>query len=87
MVGKIYEMHIFMNQGDEQIILQQGGHGLVSTWMISVQLAMLMACPYFEETSTRTGFTRLALCSFATLVVMVAENKYVVRSLGMTLRI
>lgn len=42
---------------------------------------------YLEETSTLTGFDRLARCNFATLVVMVAENKYVVRSLGITLRI
>lgn len=55
--------------------------------MVSVQLEISIACPYFEETSTRMGFTRLALWSFATFVVMVAENKYVVRSVGMTLRI
>ena len=42
---------------------------------------------YFLETSTRTGFSRLARCNFATLVVIVAENKNVFLSFGMTLRI
>ncbi len=31
--------------------------------------------PHFLDTSTRTGLDKLALCSFATLVVIVAENK------------
>lgn len=30
---------------------------------------------YFDETSTRTGLDKLARCSLATFVVMVAENK------------
>lgn len=42
---------------------------------------------HFDDTSTRTGLFKLARCSFATLVVMVAENKYVFRSFGITLRI
>jgi hypothetical protein len=41
--------------------------------------------PYFVDTSTRTGFDKLARWSLATLVVIVAENRYVVRSLGMAL--
>ena len=41
----------------------------------------------FEDTSTLMGFDRLALCSLATLVVIVAENRYVFLSFGMTLRI
>lgn len=35
----------------------------------------------------RTGFDKLARWSFATFVVIVAEKRYVVRSLGMTFRI
>ena len=42
---------------------------------------------YFVETSTRTGFAKLARWSLATFVVIVAEYKYVVRSFGMALRI
>lgn len=41
----------------------------------------------FDDTSTRTGFDKLALCSLATLVVIVAEKRYVVRSFGMTFNI
>lgn len=41
----------------------------------------------FSETSTRTGFDKLARCNFWTLVVIVAENRYVVLSFGMSLRI
>ena len=41
---------------------------------------------YFVDTSTRTGFDKLARWSLATLVVIVAENKYVVRSFGMAFR-
>jgi hypothetical protein len=41
---------------------------------------------HLVDTSTRTGFDKLARCSLATLVVIVAENKYVVRSLGIALR-
>ena len=43
--------------------------------------------PYFDDTSTRTGFVKLARCSLATFVVIVAEKRYVVRSLGINLRI
>ena len=32
-------------------------------------------CAYFVDTSTRTGFVKLARCNFATLVVIVAENR------------
>lgn len=42
---------------------------------------------HFSDTSTRTGFDKLARCSLATLVVIVAENRYVVRSLGIAFRI
>jgi hypothetical protein len=42
---------------------------------------------HFVDTSTLTGFVKLARCSFATFVVIVAENKYVVRSVGIILRI
>ena len=42
---------------------------------------------YFVETSTRTGFDKLARWSLATFVVIVAEYKYVVRSFGMAPRI
>jgi hypothetical protein len=30
---------------------------------------------YFVDTSTRTGFDKLALCSLATLLVIVAEKR------------
>ena len=39
---------------------------------------------YFTSTSTLTGFSRQARCSLATLLVMVAENSWVLRSLGIT---
>ena len=42
---------------------------------------------HLDETSTLIGLFKLARCSLSTLVVMVAENKNVFRSLGMTLRI
>ena len=42
---------------------------------------------YFVDTSTRIGFVKLARCSFATLVVIVAEYRYVVRSFGIVFRI
>lgn len=42
---------------------------------------------HFDETSTFTGFVKLALCSLETLVVIVAENKYVVRSFGIAFKI
>lgn len=42
---------------------------------------------HFVETSTLTGFDKLALCSLATFVVIVAEKRYVVRSFGMTFKI
>ena len=38
---------------------------------------------YFIDASTRTGLFRDARCSLATLDVIVALNKYVVRSRGM----
>lgn len=41
----------------------------------------------FEDTSIRTGFVRLALCNLATFVDIVAENKYVVRSFGISFKI
>ena len=39
---------------------------------------------YLTSTSTLTGFSRQARCSLATLLVMVAENSCVRRSLGIT---
>mmetsp|Transcript_15924 Transcript_15924/g.28289 ORF Transcript_15924/g.28289 Transcript_15924/m.28289 type:complete len:239 (+) Transcript_15924:752-1468(+) len=42
---------------------------------------------YLEATSTLTGLLRHARCSLATLLVIVAENNCVRRSLGITLRI
>jgi len=48
---------------------------------------LVRQAPYFVDTSTRTGFDKLARWSLATLVVIVAENKYVVRSFGIALRI
>ena len=42
---------------------------------------------HFEETSTLTGLLSEARWSLATFEVMVAENRYVLRSLGITLRI
>ena len=42
---------------------------------------------YFDDTSTLTGLFKLARCSLATFVVMVAEKRYVFRSLGITFRI
>ena len=42
---------------------------------------------YFDATSTLTGFTRDARCSFCTLEVMVAEKRKVCRSRGSTCRI
>ena len=42
---------------------------------------------HFELTSTRTGFDKLARWSLATLVVIVAEKRYVVRSFGMSFKI
>lgn len=48
---------------------------------------LVISDAHFVETSTLTGFVRLARCNFATLVVIVAEKRYVVRSVGSTLRI
>jgi len=42
---------------------------------------------HFVDTSTLTGLTKLALCSLATFEVMVAEKRYVVRSLGISFKI
>lgn len=42
---------------------------------------------HFEDTSTRIGLFRLARCSLSTLVVIVAENRNVFRSFGITFRI
>ena len=39
------------------------------------------------DTSTLMGFIKLARCSLATFVVIVAEKRYVVRSFGITFRI
>ena len=48
---------------------------------------LIAGCAHFAETSTLTGLVKLARWSLATLVVIVAENRYVVRSLGSILRI
>ncbi|OMH82387.1 hypothetical protein AX774_g4126 [Zancudomyces culisetae] len=47
----------------------------------------LSTVEYFDDTSIFTGFFSDARWSFATFVVIVAENKYVLRSIGISRRI
>lgn len=41
---------------------------------------------YFDDASTRIGFVRFARCSLEIFEVIVAEKRYVVRSVGMAFK-
>jgi hypothetical protein len=72
-------MDVLLAQWNEKVVLQQSRHcGIPETIRENYQYECKKseADPsYFAETSTRTGFDKLARCNLATLVVMVAENK------------
>ena len=55
--------------------------------VVSSSSALTIGKADLLETSILMGFVKLARCNLATLVVIVAEKRYVVRSRGMSLRI
>jgi len=73
---KIDEISLFLSERHQDIVLQQGRHSLVSEWRFSsVNLKCAKGLSHFDDTSTLTGFVKLALCNLATFVVIVAEYR------------
>lgn len=65
-----------MFEGCQQVVLKKGRHGLIP----KSREVLLVECPkdltYLEaDTSTLIGFDKLARCSFATFVDIVAEKR------------
>lgn len=87
-VREVDEVEVLVLHWDEEVVLEEGRDGLVpAECRASVGTRERTGETHLEETSSLTGSRREARWSLATLVVIVAEKRYVWRcSLGMTLR-
>lgn len=81
------EVCILVCEWHKYVVLKKTRHCGISDRRVGELSTSIREQAHLCDTWTRAGFCKLARCSLSTFVVIVAENKYVCRSFGSTLRI